>query len=161
MDIETQFFKLGIPTYIYSVETTLQGVVNEKIGDTIEVTLGWVYGLSINIEGKIAESNATNNITSVQAYQLFLNLKYGQSIYVNSVRLNHFIFDDPSAVPRYNNPSKYLPVNFPSGTDLKQSFYENPTLITGNVVTLNFFYIDKTSYNRLVKSNTIFGQELS
>lgn len=157
MDIQTKLFQLGIPTYVYSVQTALSGKNTQFIGDTLEVTVGWVYGLSINIENSLPGDQSQLNVTSIQAAKLFLNLKYGTSIYVNQLRLDHLIFNDPSATSnKYNNPQKYLPVNIPMATDLKQSFYTNPTLIaTPANVALNLFYIDTTGYENLVKNKVI------
>lgn len=153
MDVQTFLMKLGIPTYIYSVETQLSGNSVEKIGDTMEVTVGWVYGLSINIEGTTAGNQTQACITSADALKLWINLKYGQAIYLNSLRLNHLCFDDLSvpALPRFNSEQKYLPVNIPMGTDLKQSFYQNPSLLNNTkFVVLNLFYIDAAAYKELV-----------
>jgi hypothetical protein len=160
MNVQTFLLKLGVPTYIYSVVTELSGSIQEKIGDTMEVTVGWVYGLSVNLEGTLATEAAKTNIVSADALKLFLNLKYAQSIYLNQLRLNHLCFDDVSvpATPKFTSEQKYLPVNIPIGTDLKQSYYSNPSLLTApKNVTLNLFYIDKVSYIELLKQKLILS----
>ena len=162
MDIQDLLFKLGIPTCIYSVETTLTGSLQEKIGDTLEVTVGHVYGMSVDIGGTTSQSTVTNNILTADTVKLWLNLKYGQSIYVNNLRLDHLVFSEPAAASSgYSNPQKYLPVNIPVGTDLKQSYYQNPSLLTTpKTVTLNLFYIDKTAYKNLVDQKLVMQNGL-
>ncbi len=159
--VQQLLMKWGIPTYVYSVQTLLAGAIEEKIGDTLEVTVGWVYGISVNVDGKTPD-NANNLITAGNTANLYLNLKYGQSIYVNGLRLNHLVFDQfPGAGPLFNQ-TKYLEVNIPVGTDLKQSTYSNPTLLTAAVVMINLFYIDVTAYQFLIDKNIILenGQAL-
>jgi len=155
MDIETLLFRMGIPTYEYSVDTLLSGKIKEYIGTDLQETVGYIYGMSINIEGTTSSNATVNNILSVDAPKLFLNLKYGQSIFVTSMRLDHLVYSDPSAAPKYSNSRKYLPCNIPLGTDLKLSYYDNPSLLSAKNVTLNFFYIDKTGYSHLLKNGTV------
>jgi len=149
--------KLGIPTYVYSVNTVLQGVDQEMIGDTMEVTVGHIYGMSVDIQGNSVISSGTPNITTSQAFLLYINIKFGQAIYMNNLRLNHLVYDDPSAVPKYNNPKKYFECNVPYGTDLKKSYYQNPTHINGANVALNLFYIDTVAYKNLLDSNMVYN----
>lgn len=156
MQISDILFKLGIPTYVYTVETTLTNIAEVKIGETLPVDLGWVYGLSVNIDGATAKNATVPNITAAQAFNLYLSLKYGQSIYVNALRLTEMVFSGPIAsTAPFANAHRWLPVNVPLNTDLKQSFISNPTLITGPVVGLNVYYIDLTSYRELVNSGQI------
>lgn len=160
MNVQTLLMKLGIPTFVYSVNTQLSGNIKEKIGDTMEVTVGWVYGLSVNVEGTQPQNAGNANIVSADALKLFLNLKYGSSIYVNSLRLNHLCFDNLQvpANPQFNSDQKYFPVNIPVATDLKQSYYDNPTLLTSaKWVSLNMFYIDKATYLDLLKEKVLLA----
>ena len=156
MQISDILFKLGIPTYVYSVETPMTNIAEVKIGETLPVDLGWVYGISINVDGATAKNATVSNITSAQAFNLYLSLKYGQSIYVNALRLTEMIFTGPTAsTAPFANANRWLPVNVPLNTDLKQSFFSNPTLITGVTVTMNLYYLDVTSYRELVNSGQI------
>lgn len=151
----------GIPTYIYSVETVLQGKLDEKIGDTMEVTVGWVYGLSVNIDGVLPD-NSAELINSLQASNFYLTLKYGQSLYINKLRLTHLIYDRKTAGSLDpTNPKKYLDVNIPLDTDLKQSFYSNPSLISGVAIALNLFYIDINAYKFLVERGLVLQNGLA
>ena len=75
MEIETLLFRMGIPTYEYSTDTLLTGKSKELIGTDLQETVGYIYGMSVNIEGTLATNVTTPNILSVDAPKLFLNLK--------------------------------------------------------------------------------------
>lgn len=165
--LETLLLQWGIPTYIYQVETALQGKLQEKIGDTLEVTVGWVYGLSVNVDGVLPD-NSLPLVTSNQIADFYLTLKYGQSLFINQLRLSHLVYDYRTTGTGQlisTNCRKYFPVNIPVDTDLKQSFYSNPTLTkgsdTGSAISLNLFYIDITAYNFLVSKGIVLQNGLT
>lgn len=148
-------FKLGVPTYQYSINTLLQGGAVQKIGDTLEVTVGWIYGLATQVSGTLPLDPAQPLPTGAQIQNIYLNLKYGQSIYINQMRMSDLTFIDPAA-GLYINQSRYLPVNIPALTDFKQSFYQNPQLYNNINVSLTLYYIDKVAYKNLVESGLMF-----
>lgn len=159
MNIQQTLFKLGIPTYCYSVETDITANNSIKIGETLPQDLGWIYGLSTNATGVTARDQTKLLPSFAQLSNLYLNLKYGQSIFVNGLRLCDLLFLDPaSGIPI--NSSRYLEVNVPLNTDLKLSFIDNPTLITGVTCVLNLYYIDKISYSTLVKQGLVLQNGL-
>lgn len=157
MNIQTMLFKLGVPTYKYTVETSFTGQVQQKIGDTLEVTVGWIYGMSTQIEGTTATDPNQILPNSAQIPNIYLNLKYGQSIYVNKLRMSDLVYIDPAMAPtQYINPQRYQNFNIPALTDLKQSYYDNPQAYTGITVVLDLWYIDITAYKQLIKDGAMF-----
>jgi hypothetical protein len=165
--LETLLLKWGIPTYIYNVNTVLAGKLQEKIGDTLEVTVGWVYGLSVNVDGVLPDNSAPL-ISSNIVGDFYLTLKYGQSLYVNALRLNHLVYDYRTTGTGQlisTNSRKYFPVNVPVNTDLKQSYYSNPLVQTGGdvaaAISLNLFYIDVTAYTFLVNKGIVLQNGLT
>lgn len=165
MNIQDVLFKLGIPTYVYVVETQLTANAEIKIGETLPVDLGWIYGMSVNINGCSPKDSTKLNILPGQSASLFLTLKYGQSLYVNNLRVSELIYTQPEPVAQslFTNSNRYLSVNIPLNTDLKQSFFANPTLITGRIISLNLYYVDLTSYRTLVNEGILLrnGKKIS
>jgi hypothetical protein len=158
-NMQSLLFKLGIPTYMYTVETAITGEISTNIGETLPQDLGWIYGLSTNVNGVTARDKTKIYPTALEASNLFLNLKYGQAIFVNGLRLSDLIFLDPLALAQPGNSERYLQVNIPLNTDLKLSYIQNPTQIgtpAAPVTTaLNLFYIDIKSYTTLVKQKMV------
>lgn len=154
--IQDILFKMGVPTYCYSIETIFTGLNQQKIGDTLEVTVGWIYGISTEISGTTPDPTQPLPSTA-QIGNIFLNLKYGQSIYVNKLRMSNLVFTDVASPPtQFINSQKYLPFNIPALTDFKQSYYDNPQLYSGITATLNLYYIDKVAYQNLIASGQMF-----
>lgn len=153
--ISQLLIRLGIPTYCFTTFTDLNANKTVKVGDTMPPQVGWVYGLSIECNGVLPRDSSKNLITSADTFNLYLNLKYGSTNYVESLRLCNLQFN--SVANPASNQSRFLPINMPMHSDLKESTYENPLAITNATIGLTLWYIDKASYEQLVRTK-IFSQ---
>lgn len=159
--MESLLFKMGIPTYIYSVETALDASTNQKVGEDFPTNMGRVYGISVSVNGSSALDSTKPYITVAESALLWINFRLSQSVYINSYRLDNLVYINPTAGTIGFNPERYYKCNIPGETDLKQSFFQNPTGLTGKTVCFNFHYIDIIGYNRLVENKMVFGSKMS
>jgi hypothetical protein len=157
-------FRLGVPTYVFTVEADILAVPKIPIGEKMPVDLGWVYGVSVNIAGHTATTGRVLP-TSGQIGDLYLNLKYGQAIYVDQLRLSELVYTLPIALaagaPQFQNAHRYMPLNIPMNTDLKLSWIQNPTLLADITVAINFYYIDTVAYQNLLNAGHLLANGIS
>lgn len=158
-------FKLGVPTYVFTVEVQITANPQVLIGEKLPVNLGWVYGMSTNIIGR---TQLTNELlpNDQQIGSLYLSLKYGQAIYVDGLRLSELVFTQPfggagTNLPQWQNSHRYFPMNIPLNTDLKLSYISNPLLVSGITVALNLFYIDMVAYKNLLDAGLLYANGIS
>lgn len=157
MDIEQYLLRLGIRTYIYPVVTAVTPKLQVLLGDSLSTELGWIYGISTEIVGVIPDDPATPLPTFVQASNLYLTLLNGQTMYINNFRMSNLVYVDPTAANTNptSNQRRFFPVNIPMSTDLKNSFYQNPTNLTGFSTVIYFHYIPKKTYLALVAAKKL------
>jgi hypothetical protein len=153
-DIETMCFKMGIRTYSDTYFTMLDGGSPTKIGQDMPNPIGWIYGISIETDSVYPTDATKPTITIDQASKLYLYFKEGTDLYLNNFRCDRAVFSNPPAplptTEYYSNPKRYFQINIPKMTDLKQSYYNNPTAIKNVYVPLTIYYIDILSYNELL-----------
>lgn len=149
--IDEFLFKLGIPTYIESVFTSVPDTAEQQFNlpKQMPTQIGWIYGLSIYV-GTVTPTN-TALITMTDATNLFLVLKSGQSNFIESLRLDDMIFNQATGVR-----SRYLEISVPNDISLDASFYQNPTGIIGpKQIMLNIHYISNVGRQTLVENGII------
>lgn len=171
--IEEQLFKLGVKTYTDTYYTNLQGISPTKIGQDMPNPVGWIYGISIETDSVNPTDQSLPNITLVQASQLWLYFKLGTNLFINNMRCDKLVYYNPASnllsppFPantvqqcNYSNQQRYFPVNIPCTTDLKQSYYNNPTGIGSSSsivqIPLTIWYININSYKDLLRKGYIF-----
>ena len=154
--IEETLMKLGIPTYTDTYYTKLDGTPGQvKIGQDMPKPIGWIYGLSVNPTGTQPANVGLNIISEANLQALWLYLKIGVDLYVNNYRLDNLNFVSV-ANQNYSNPRRYLPVGVPNVTDLKESYYANPSGIADVYVPLTIHYIDVGAYDLLVEKGYLY-----
>lgn len=156
-------FKLGIKTFTDTYYTQLVGDTGVKIGQDMPNPIGWIYGISIETDCTQPTDQTKLCISLSNASQLYLYFKVGTDLFINNFRIDRAVYTVPVGVPtpaQYQNQERYFPVNIPRVTDLKQSYYNNPTGIGTPLapvyIPLTVYYIDVTSYNHLVKMGHLF-----
>lgn len=164
-NIETWLMKLGIKTYSDTYFTQLTGSSPTLIGQDMPKPVGWIYGISIETDSTFPTDASKPTITLGNAALLYLYFKIGTDLYMNNMRCDKLVFYHPSGAgnPDYSNQARYFPVNIPYTTDLKQSYYNNPSSI-GSVpvsggpvyIPLTIYYIDVASYHALVAKGYLF-----
>ena len=158
-DIETMCFKMGIRTYTDTYFTQLVGSSPTKIGQDMPNPVGWIYGISIETDSVFPTDKTLPTIAFADAANLYLYFKDGTDLYINNMRCDRLVYTQPSA-PNSSNPRRYFSVNIPRMTDLKQSYYNNPTGIgtTGApvLIPLTIYYIDVASVDMLRAKGYIF-----
>lgn len=156
MHIEEMLLKLGIPTYTDTYYTKLDGTPGQvKIGQDMPKPIGWIYGLSVNPEGTQPTNVGLSIVGEGDLQKLWLYLKLGPDVYVNNYRLDNLNFLSVKNQD-YSNPSRYKPVGVPNVTDLKESYYYNPSGLANVFVPLTVHYINKESYDLLVQKGYLF-----
>lgn len=141
--IEEILFKLGIPTYMESVYTTLTAKAVIRLPKQMPTQIGWIYGLSVYCDGVTPTGETL--ITTAQSEDLYMVLKAGQTDFIESYRVSQL-----NISAQNGNDIQYCPVNIPAAISLDQSFWQNPLLITGAEIMLNIYYIDQKSFDVLV-----------
>lgn len=155
-NIETFLFRLGIRTYSYPVLTEFTTPqIEVLIGDSLSTELGWIYGISTEVEGVTPKDQNKLLPTFAQAADLYLNLQNAQTWYVNDFRFTNMIYINPLTGTPIPSGARYYPVNIPSQTDLKQSIIRNPKQLIGFTTMITFHYIPRATYNQLVKDNLL------
>lgn len=148
--------KQGIPTYIINIFTDLGAVAESpiQIGKQMPTNIGLIYGISVNVDG-VQPDNASNAmITQDEASKIWLTLVAGSLSFLKYVKLDQLVF---SSSTLGDNQQRFLPVNIPNNFSLDLSQYFNPESIINKTISLQFWYIDKESYNRLVSNKLIVG----
>lgn len=165
MNIEQWLLHMGCRTYTDTYFTQLKGQPGVvKIGQDMPKPVGWIYGISIETDSVFPTDQTIPTITLAQASLLYLYFKVGKDLFINNARCDKFVFYVPPTgagqVPQYTNQQRYFPVNIPDVTDLKQSYYQNPTGIgaSPNVyIPLTIWYIDIDDYHQLLGKGYIFN----
>ena len=155
--------KLGIPIYTDTYYTLLNGGAQAKIGQDMPNPVGHIFGISCVVEGVQPTDQTKRVLTTAQAGLIWLYLKVGTNLFMNNFRLDKLIFETPatSGLQTYQNPRRYYPCSIPVATDLKESYYLNPTAIgapptTGIYAALQIHYIDRPSYFELVNKGYLY-----
>lgn len=150
--------RLGIRTYSYPVITQFNssgapaaGQIEVLIGDSLSTELGWIYGISTEVEGVTPKDKNVPLPTFAQAANLYLNLQNAQTWYINDFRFTNMVYINPATALAINHGARYFPVNIPMNTDLKQSIIRNPLQLFGFSTMITFHYIPRETYNQLVK----------
>jgi hypothetical protein len=158
--MQEQLYKLGVKTYTDTYYTQLTGGTPTMIGQDMPNVVGWIYGISIDVDGVLPTDQSKNAISLANASNLWLYFKVNAELFINNMRLDKLVFVNPNeglgaAPAQYSNQRRYFDVNIPYVTDLKQSYYNNPTSLGTSVaplyIPLSIYYIDRDSYNGLVK----------
>jgi len=154
--IEELLFKVGIPTYKTNLITEITATNTVNLGQQAPTNIGWIYGISLNVAGTSATTNANGQtlVTLLQAANLWLNLKIGTNVFIQNTRLSNFVYQQPNVTR--TQEKNYVPVSIPLDLDWKQSQIVNPTLMSAVFVDFDFWYIDKQSYANLLKSGALW-----
>lgn len=164
MDFHYWMIKQGIPYYRAAINTQIstENQLNIPLPKQLPTDIGRVFGLSTYCDGFSTDNSPL--ITSANAQNLYLNLKDGATDFFTPVRLDDLQFNF-AGVP--DKGERYLPVNIPR-FDLSTSFFINPTGIVSaaspakaKVITLNVWYININTYNRLVAKGEVLQNGLS
>lgn len=156
MNVEQFLLRLGIRTYAYPVITAITAKPEILFGDSISTELGWIYGISAEVNGCTPKDQTVVLPTLAQAGDLYVNLQYGQTWFINDFRMSNLVFNDPSqATTGYTNSQRYFGVNIPMTTDLKQSVIRNPKMASGFSTMITFHYIPRKTYESLVADGTL------
>lgn len=154
--VEMLLLRLGIRTYSYPVITQFnQAAIEVLIGDSLSTELGWIYGISTEVEGVTPKDQNVPLPTFVQAADLYLNLQNAQTWYINDFRFTNMVYINPLAGVPIPSGARYYPVNIPMNTDLKQSIIRNPKQLTGFSTMITFHYIPRATYLQLVKDGVM------
>lgn len=158
--VQQWLMKMGVRTYTDTYFTLLDGSSPIQIGQDMPKPVGWIYGISIETDSVQPTDKSKATITQADAAKLYLYLKIGTDLYMNNVRLDRLMFYVPSGTGNsYANSERYFPVSIPHTTDLKQSYYNNPTGIgspTAAYIPLTIYYIEIKDYNYLLKKGYLF-----
>lgn len=154
MNIETFLLKHGIRTYSYPIITEINAKIEVAFGDSISTELGWIYGISAEVEGVTPKDGTVALPTMAQAAGLYINLQYGKTWFLEDFRYTNMVFYNPTTVAPQNE-RKYYPINIPYSTDLKQSIIRNPLTLSGFSAMITFHYIPKATYAELVDKKII------
>lgn len=160
--IQELIYKLGLPSRFDNITLLLNASSKQNIEQTMQTTIGRIYGMSVYCDTVTPDTNLPL-ITSAQAMSLYLTFVKGKDGFFGPTRLDDMNMN-PVGVPTLP-AKKYLEVNIPGfgfkgypGIDLDKSFIQNPTLITGVTVILNFWYIDAEVYRYLINCGYV-GQD--
>jgi len=154
MNIETFLMRLGIRTYSYPVITQITSKIEIQFGDSLSTELGWIYGISAEVDGVTPKDPGVPLPTLAQSAGLYINMQYGQTWYLNDYRYTNLVYYAPSTgIPI--NSERMLRVNIPYSTDLKQSIIRNPLAQTGFSTMITFHYIPLKTYEYMVKNNVV------
>lgn len=155
-NIESWLFKAGIPTYKTWLEIDLPTPAQTQIeiADKVPENVGWIYGMSIQSDGKSPYDASKPLISATDAYLLWLTLKYATSDFVDTWRLSDLNFNPSLGVRQ--QPNNYAPCSIPMGTDWRKSKIINTTGIVGKTIWLDVYFIDVATYKNLRNSNTIW-----
>jgi hypothetical protein len=154
MSVEKFLLAKGIRTYSYPVITPITPKIEVQIGDSLSTELGWIYGISTEIDGVTPKDQTVPLPANNQIGDLYLNLQYGQTWYINDCRMSNLVFIDPLN-GLFINDYRYMPVNIPYTTDLKQSIIRNPKMLSGFSTMITFHYIPIKTYDALVKDGIL------
>lgn len=142
--MEELLLKLGIPTYVQALYTTITATDQIQLPKELPNQIGWIYGLST----VVATVTPTNQalITLANAQRLYLTLVSGATLFTNPLRLDQLIYDSTTGCDQ-----RYMRVNVPSKISLDQSYVTNPgASVASGVFALQLWYIDKASHKFLV-----------
>ena len=156
-NVEMFLLRLGIRTYSYPVITQFNpsgappaGQIEVQIGDSLSTELGWIYGISTEVDGVTPKDKNVPLPTMAQAANLYLNLQNAQTWYINDFRFTNMVYYNPLTGTPIPSGARYYPVNIPMQTDLKQSIIRNPLQQFGFSTMITFHYIPRATYNQLV-----------
>jgi hypothetical protein len=152
-------YKWRLPLLQETIETVIPNPTAQaqiQITQTMPTQIGLIIGMSVETgaAGQVSPANRTL-LTPVQASQLYLQMKQGQSDFLSAVRLSNLIFKTEAV---FNNPYNFQPLNIPATViSLDKSVYLNPTNFTAanTAIVLNFWYITIDNVNYLVEKGAI------
>ena len=152
--ISQWLMKLGIPTFTDTYFTLLPTTATQqiKIGQDMPTPVGWIYGISLTTGGSHPTDPTQPIITSAQAPNVYIYFKIATDLYMHNFRLDNYMMFS-QADNQMNNQLRYLPVSIPAATDLKESYYLNPTGITSTYVPLTIHYISLRDYRLMLAKN--------
>jgi len=158
--VEEMLFRVGIPTYKTTLQIDLPAAaqVKQLLNQKAPINIGWIYGISINVDGHLPLDNSANLITKTDAGNLWLSLLIGSNQFVADWRLSELMYMQYNVDREMN--WNYAPVSLPMGSDAKgnsqidwqKSYVTNPSGIVSKTILLNLWYIDIASYSNLVNS---------
>lgn len=147
--------KLGIPSYISQIVVDLPSANNTtvQLNDKVPESAGWIYGMSVEHDGTTPTDQTKVLINAADMQNLWLQLKYGTSIYIDNYRLDKLSWRDATVPIAFRN---YTPFSIPADTAWKNSVLLNPTGIINKTVIINVYFIDKGSYQHLVDTGVFW-----
>lgn len=152
-------YKWRLPLLQETIETVIPNPTAQaqiQITQTMPTQIGLILGLSVETgaAGQVSPANRAL-LTPVQASLIYLQMKQGQSDFLNAVRLDNFIFKTEAV---FNNPYNFQPLNIPATMiSLDKSVYLNPTAFTAanTAIVLNLWYLTIDNVDYLVKKGAI------
>ena len=161
--MQQQLMKLGIPTYTDTYFTLLPSTATSqiKIGQDMPTPVGWIYGISTTINGSHPTDPTKPMINRADSTNLYVYFKIATDLFMNNYRLDNYVMFDanPTATAntnsQLNNSQRYMSVNIPSATDLKESYYLNPQGIVDKYIGLTIHYISLIDYRMMQKKGLI------
>lgn len=156
MNIHETLLHWGVRTYFDSVDIVLSGQNEQKFNGELQTDIGFIYGMSTYAD-TVWQDNSTL-ITTTQAQNLYLALKNGKVFSVQYIRMDDMltVFAGSPII----RPTPYIPVNvYHEDFNLKSSFIQNPTLITGPTLVINMWYIGMKELQELEGRGFVFGMD--
>lgn len=157
-NMQQWLFKLGVKTYTDTYFTQLVGKSPVKIGQNMPEPVGWIYGISIGVGSFYPTDQSQPTIAMADASNLYLYFKVGTQLFMNNFRCDQAVYYNPTTDLPFGI-DRYFPVNIPRVTDLKESYYNNPTgigAVSPLLIPLTIYYINKEDYEGLLKKGYLF-----
>jgi hypothetical protein len=150
--------KMGIPTLFTNITVLLSGATPQTISQQMQKSVGRIYGISVYTD--TVTYNNQPLISSTDCTNLYLTFVKGTNQFAGRFRFDDFNYN---AVTLNSPINKYLEINLPGaeGIDLDKSFIDNPTAIAAKNVSLNLWYIDKDTYEKMETNGLVFRNGIS
>lgn len=159
--MQQHLMKLGIPTYTDTYFTLLPSTATSqiKIGQDMPTPVGWIYGISTTVWGSHPTDPTKPMITNIDATNLYVYFKIATDLYMNNYRVDNYVMFSAQTSSilnaQLNGTTRYMPVNIPAATDLKESYYLNPQGIVDKYIGLTIHYISLIDYRMMQKKGLI------
>lgn len=148
MDIVTQFFRMGVNTWVTDIITAIPtpAATTFQVGKTLQTDLAFIYGLSVYADGVDSQNNVL--ISTAQAQNLYINFKDGATEFMQEIRLSDLLNEFAgSPVVR---PNKFTPVNI-AAFDLSKSEFKNPLSFVTGTIHLKLWYVNQHDWEKVKK----------